>query len=336
MLLSIIIPVFNTENFLISCIDSIMGQITDDCEIIIIDDGSTDNSGNLCDDLSNRYDSITVVHQKNCGVSTARNKGLNLAKGKYVTFVDSDDILTENWISIITNYLVNKSPDMLTYSATYYMAEGKPVSKNINSFTANNRYEVYDKFPLIYTVGIGSVCFSAYNNELLKKFNIKFDTDKKLNEETYFNLKVFEVINSFLYLDDELYQYRVHSTSSSNKGSCELIDLIEAKVDYYNKFLARTNFNSPESPEEMLKKGVYLQFLQAVISTNQLTFKQRNGILERLFSDKIYYKLLLSCEELNNKGFNMLLCRISVKTKITIFITVPSTIKRYFVNKEII
>ncbi len=333
MLLTIIIPVFNTEKYLNSCLESILVQMSDSCEIILINDGSADSSGKICDEFSSSYNNITVIHQKNSGVSTARNKGIRAATGRYITFVDSDDLLEKDWLNVLHTTISAGESDMVTFSARYYMATGKPVDENVNSFTAIDRHEVYAKFADVYTVGIGSVCFSLYRLELIKKYNIFFDTDKNLNEETYFNLKVFEVMNSFKYINKELYLYRIHQSSSSNRGSYNLLDIIEAKVEYYKAFLDKTGFISPESPEEMLRRGVYLQFMQAVISTNNLTFKERNNILHRIYSNNVYYNLLLNSEEINSKGLNMTLCRLSVKTKIELIISFACTVKK-FINKK--
>lgn len=90
-LLSVIIPVFNTENYLRQCVNSVCGQKVSDIEVILIDDGSSDRSREICDELSVRDKRVTVIHQENMGVSCARNAGLRVAKGKFVTFVDSDD-----------------------------------------------------------------------------------------------------------------------------------------------------------------------------------------------------------------------------------------------------
>lgn len=92
-LLSIIIPVFNVESYLPRCIDSVLQQTYQNLEILLIDDGSTDSSSQICDEYSNKDIRITVVHKKNGGVSSARNKGLDLAKGEYICFIDSDDFI---------------------------------------------------------------------------------------------------------------------------------------------------------------------------------------------------------------------------------------------------
>src|SRR5699024_4498424 len=95
-LISVIVPVYNAEHYLKECVASITNQIIFNLQIIIIDDGSTDGSGEICDELAITDKRITVIHQMNSGVSAARNTGLRIARGKYIAFVDSDDILPED------------------------------------------------------------------------------------------------------------------------------------------------------------------------------------------------------------------------------------------------
>lgn len=97
-LISVIVPVYNVEKYLRKCIDSILCQTYKNFEIILIDDGSSDNSGKICDEYLNRDERISVFHKKNQGLSEARNTGIKKAKGKYLTFVDSDDFINEEYI----------------------------------------------------------------------------------------------------------------------------------------------------------------------------------------------------------------------------------------------
>ena len=105
MLISFIVPIYNVEKYLNECVDSILSQDFEDYEIILIDDGSTDNSGAICDEYARRYENIIVKHKLNGGLSDARNAGIELANGKYVLFVDSDDYIGKNSISAIVNCL---------------------------------------------------------------------------------------------------------------------------------------------------------------------------------------------------------------------------------------
>lgn len=116
MKLSIIVPVYNVEQYLECCVRSIVAQELADYEIILVDDGSTDKSGWLCDELQRRFDNIRVIHQSNGGLSAARNTGLSVAQGRYITFVDSDDELYPNTLKENIEFLLhNPEVDMLEY-----------------------------------------------------------------------------------------------------------------------------------------------------------------------------------------------------------------------------
>ena len=105
MLISIIVPVYNVEPYLNKCLDSIVNQTYKKLEIILIDDGSTDNSGLICDEYASKDNRIIVVHQKNKGLSAARNVGLNIAKGDYIAFVDSDDFIEKDMYFTMYNVM---------------------------------------------------------------------------------------------------------------------------------------------------------------------------------------------------------------------------------------
>lgn len=112
-LLSIIVPIYNVEKYLDECISSIITPLMNQYEIILVDDGSQDSSGNMCDFYKNKYDNIQVVHKKNGGLSSARNAGITIARGQYLLFLDSDDKLSEGSLSIIIDEISSKKVDIL-------------------------------------------------------------------------------------------------------------------------------------------------------------------------------------------------------------------------------
>lgn len=112
-LLSVIIPVYNVEQYLERCVLSVVYQTYHNLEILLIDDGSQDQSGKICDQLSQKYKRIRVIHKKNEGLSDARNKGLDLAKGEYITFLDSDDYIHPETYSILISQLETANADIV-------------------------------------------------------------------------------------------------------------------------------------------------------------------------------------------------------------------------------
>lgn len=112
--ISIIVPVYNVEKYLDKCVNSILNQTFQDFELILVDDGSPDNCGEMCDDYAARDKRVTVIHQVNGGLSAARNAGIEIAKGRYLGFVDSDDYIAEDMYELLYNNLKNEDADLAT------------------------------------------------------------------------------------------------------------------------------------------------------------------------------------------------------------------------------
>ena len=139
MKLSIIIPIYNVERYLNKCIDSVINQNYDDYEVLLIDDGSIDYSGKICDRYSKEYSFIKTFHKSNSGLSDARNYGITRATGEYIIFVDGDDFLQENVLSKIAEYLKqNKCEIMITRLVESFENENIEKDKNILNYLNNN------------------------------------------------------------------------------------------------------------------------------------------------------------------------------------------------------
>ena len=132
MLLSVVVPVFNTEKFLPNCLDSIKNQQFRDFEVLLVDDGSTDKSSSICDKYAEIDDRFTVYHRKNNGVSAARNYGISCAKGDYITFVDSDDYIFPFYFKEIGKIINESSPDVVVTSGYYWGNEKKSNAVKLN------------------------------------------------------------------------------------------------------------------------------------------------------------------------------------------------------------
>ncbi len=132
--ISVIIPVFNVENYLNRCVESVLRQSYKNLEVLLIDDGSTDRSGLLCDKWANKDSRILVIHKKNGGVSDARNVGLDVATGDYIAFVDSDDYISPDMMAILFSALKKNDADMSICNFFYVNDQGTPLYHDDNSF----------------------------------------------------------------------------------------------------------------------------------------------------------------------------------------------------------
>lgn len=196
--LSIIIPVYNTERYLLECLNSIFVPKYDDFEVILIDDGSTDDSGKICDDFARQHSNVIVFHEKNHGVSFARNLGMKNAKGNYIMFVDSDDTLKTNWTEVLEN---------INDKDIYFIDER--IDENENDI-------------LKYVVGrndrniiISAPTSKIYHKEFLEKNNIKFEEEIIHGEDMLFLLTILCNTKRIGIISKGIYNYRVYIGSSS-------------------------------------------------------------------------------------------------------------------------
>lgn len=223
-LISFIVPVYNAEKYLKKCVDSILTQINDTCEIILVDDGSKDQSSNICDDYSN-YSNIVVKHVSNGGPSRARNIGMSIARGKYVSFIDSDDYISSGSIKHIQNYIIAKgNADLIFMRANKVFPDGKTqqLEADFEERRINDK-----KYPeVISYLGSrlkfsGSACTKLFRNEFLKNNKISFPENGYLCEDLVFVMHAFAKAQTFYSLNIDFYNYRqdVDMSRSSNKDS---------------------------------------------------------------------------------------------------------------------
>ena len=209
-LLSVIVPVYKVEAYLRDCVDSILAQTYQNLEIILVDDGSPDNCGAICDEYAAKDSRIRVIHKPNGGPSDARNIGIELAKGEYLTFVDSDD-----WIdSTLYQQAMAYAPfPILLFGCTdvYANAPEKKIV-NVPSFTSVLSWKENAKqIETLFTQSIfGYTCTKIYHQDVLK--HTRFD-DLRYREDLLFNLKVFSNFSEFQTLDFPGYYYNHHENS---------------------------------------------------------------------------------------------------------------------------
>lgn len=226
ILLSIIIPVYNVELYLNECIDSIINQLTNQCEIILVNDGSTDSSGNICKEYSVRNCKIRVIEQENNGAAAARNKGLMLAKGKYVTFIDSDDKIAEDSIKKILSWIIENECDVCFLQASKWFSND--VLEDIgDSIRKEKIYGKKNKQVVEYLASrpkfSGSACNKIYRRRFLKEKKIYFPEDGLPAEDLVFIRDVYLNAEQFDVLEFPYYQYRqLRSGSVTNTFSYKL------------------------------------------------------------------------------------------------------------------
>lgn len=213
--LSIIIPVFNVNKYIRRCVDSLTTQNGfDDIEVVLVDDGSTDGSGAICDEYADEYINIKVIHKSNGGLSDARNVALPIIKGKYVAFLDSDDFLTQDYIIDMKSTIQKYMPDMVCYSYTF---ENKPGEYEVRGNKKVSIKGPKDTIDDLLRNRIGNqICFNIYAKMLFE--NVEFPLGRAYEDiATLYKL----IINTakVVMIDYTYYVYNITNNQSITKLS---------------------------------------------------------------------------------------------------------------------
>lgn len=248
---SIIVPVYNIEKYLKQCISSILNQKFGDYEIILVDDGSTDSSGEICDFYQKQDKRIKVIHQKNGGQSSARNKGLLLANGKYVVFLDSDDLLFPDGLQQVYEILTLEKVELLRIQAVYFY-DGK--LKGMGYHTSEKHdcesgesfllRELTDEF-------CSTVWSYIFNREFLLNNNLFF-VEKIFHEDEQFMPRCILKSKSIVTSDCLFYEYRIRKGSTmtkknQTKNATDLLFIVDSLKEVFecvgNEILKKLLFN---------------------------------------------------------------------------------------------
>lgn len=209
-LVSIIVPVYNVENFLQRSIDSIINQTYSNWELILINDGSTDFSLEICKKNQEKDSRIKVFTQKNQGVASARNKGLDYCKGEFVSFVDPDDYLDSNCLMENVKIMREYTPDLIVngYREISANRSNKVITteKKPSLIGLLGMREFREKFEEFEKISPRPIWNKMYNINLIKKYKIKFP-DQRVGEDAIFNNEIYRILNSVLVNDKIYYNY---------------------------------------------------------------------------------------------------------------------------------
>ncbi len=202
--ISVIVPAYNIENYLSNCLDSILAQDFSDYEIIVVDDGSSDGTSKICDEYAKKYDKISTIHQKNAGLSAARNTGIKNAKGEYLAFIDGDDLIAKSFLSRLYKAAASTSSDISI--CNIYEFSKTPISS-----IKSSEIKVVDGNDATKRLLIGQenrdiiVCNKLFKKEIFE--SIKFPVGQ-LHEDTLTTYKLLSIASKVADVDDVLYFYR--------------------------------------------------------------------------------------------------------------------------------
>lgn len=291
-LVSVIIPVYNSETYIEECIQSLLSQTLKNCEFIFVNDGSIDNSKDIIESYKSIDYRIKLINQENQGVSSARNNGINNAIGEFIGFVDSDDYVDEDMYETLYKSIKHNNSDLIVSNWEVEL-DGKKISMKYN-FPKN---EVMDKAFINNKIipyflekeDMNTVCNKLYKNSIIKSKNIKFPNGVALGEDGIFNIKYLDNAETMEYIDYSGYHYREVEGSATRdilnkdyfKRSLEIY-----KYDINN--ICKLHINKNDF--EILKS---IKFIESVISyiyiyftSTQIESKDKFILIKDMISNK--------------------------------------------------
>lgn len=255
MKISVVIPAYNAKNTLARSVKSILSQTYQDIEVIIINDGSNDNTWDICQQLQNSDERIIIYNKENQGPSSARNKGIELSNGYLLTFVDADDYIDKSmYVEMMKEF--NSSVDLLICNYSSITSSGSVISHKIEVDTINefeSKESIYRKFLEDDVALLGSCCNKIYKASLIKDGSLKFDENKIRAEDYWFNLKYLKITEKYKFINEPYYKY-VRDTPSSimksvrdgwydeiKNNRLELIQYLTSEIVTYdvNKYITK-------------------------------------------------------------------------------------------------
>lgn len=285
---SVIVPVYNVENELNRCIDSILQQSIDNFELILINDGSTDNSGSICDKYDKKDKRVKVIHKKNGGVSSARNAGLDVAKGEYIVFVDSDDYVTCDYLE----KLYNPNVGIVLCGIKHIMTNKNKIIVLDNKIYGT--FEIGEEIinQIIETKFINTVYSKMYHKEIIQKNNIRFMEDMIMGEDTIFIIDYIKHIKNMEVKKDVVYNYissEKETLSTFNENSTYYLERLD---EYIEENLLKYYKIQPNEVFKKRKWGKYEWAIFQTIKSNNMSFLKKRKLLKMVFKNKNYIELV--------------------------------------------
>lgn len=301
-LISVIIPIYNVEHYLKRCIESVVNQTYKNIEILLIDDGSTDNSGNICEEIKYSDSRIIVFHKENGGLSDARNYGIERAKGNYILFVDSDDYINIKMIEILYNNLIKTDSD-ISVCRPFKFEKEIEITEN-EKYDIEQELKVYDSIDIfrhMYDDYLVSVV--AWNKLYKKKIfeDIRFPVGKLIEDSAILHY-VFDRCNRIVYSNLELYYYFQRKNSIMHKMNYNLLDELDWLYDRI-LFFEKKKYIEEEFFKYTLDKyfETFNIWMYNLIKRNGYNKEHMNRYFYQFDEIYIKYGKKIECSELKEK-----------------------------------
>lgn len=250
-LLSVIVPIYNVQNYLQRCVDSLVAQTIKDFEIILVDDGSTDESASICDENAKKNKNIRVIHKKNGGLSSARNAGLEIATGKYISFIDSDDYVEPDMMKVLIDRAEKDNSELVECDVTKHVkSEIKENCLNIVDGTLQINNKNLSEFNKLFGIKISVLSWDKlYRRDIIERYKIRFvDTKKILSEDQLFLVCYCRFVKKISFTNRSLYHYDIKDVSLS-RGVTK-INIINQWIDFVSEAKKFMDVNDPDCADQ--------------------------------------------------------------------------------------
>lgn len=313
-MISIIIPVYNVEKYITKCIDSILNQTVSDWELILINDGSKDKSGEICDKYAASNNKIKVIHQTNRGVSKSRNIGIKVANGEFLCFIDSDDWIEPNFLA---NFKTNQHKADFYFSGALYDINDKIYSyKNYKETYCKNIAQIKEAFFNQEIFANGYPWGKLFKTQIIKKNNLQFNEYLSIHEDHIFVFQYFSYINSLYITNTSGYHYRTFDNSGRK---------LSGKQKKYEELIL--SINDFALSINQLKRKWNLSTEQNNFLNQQFVFSKRLDAIRSLILQKKYQYFIHE----ENFWLNNSYSGVNKKEKIILYILRSKNKFKYFV-----
>lgn len=286
-LLSIIVPVYNARHYIGTCIESILHQSFCDYELILIDDGSTDDSGYICDTYAGQDNRIHVIHQSNQGVSAARNAGLEAVTGRYVCFVDADDWIEPDLFQICIDTIESSGADVLQHGMMRSIwKNGKEISVSPKYLIPESGYFTKKQFRNSIEKYFDCLSASVFNYVFKRELfhSIKFNTNMAYSEDNVVVMEVLEKTGTYYFLENYGYHYNVRAGSAAYKWQPKMIECYLKTLSATHKFLNSLHIDKYTIHELMASKvidGYASLVYNLCLPTCLLKYKEKLNVMHQ-------------------------------------------------------
>lgn len=262
-MISIIVPVYNAEKYICRCVESILKQSYCDFELILVDDGSMDSSLELCTLFAQKDSRIRVIHQKNQGVSSARNCGISIARGDYIAFVDIDDYIHKDMLKKMLFQIQNTDAEIAVCDSVAVLSDDEMELETIHTLEDNRILEKNLVHPSILVELAGAVWRCLYSADLIRKNNIIFPLGLKISEDRIFNLYAMGYAERIVYLKDVLYYRTLNEESAVHRYHSNYMEIVEkGRLETINAI--KSAWNDEKEIQAAYKKQYVEACIQAI------------------------------------------------------------------------